>query len=171
MTKGSVIAALAAAVTFVLVAQTAFAQYPPPQTNLVCAVNQVDLNVSSNVLFAATLRDAGGKAISGQAVSFSVVSGDASLSSTSVATDADGTAVVNVYIGSNPGDVVLSASSGSVACRATAQVNSIVPPNTGDAGLAAANHGSSTPLTALAIGAGLVLSLALVARRAANDEA
>ncbi len=71
MTKGSVIAALAAAVTFVLVAQTAFAQYPPPQTNLVCAVNQVDLNVSSNVLFAATLRDAGGKAISGQAVSFS----------------------------------------------------------------------------------------------------
>ncbi len=170
MTKGSVIAALAAAVTFVLVAQTAFAQYPPPQTNLVCAVSQVDLNVSSNVLFAATLHDASGAAITGQAVEFSVVSGDAKLSSSSVATDADGTAVVNAYIGSNPGDVVLSASSGSVECRATAQVNSIRPPATGDAGLAATNHSGNTPV-ALIIGVGLILSLALVARRTANHEA
>ena len=172
MTKGSVIASLAAAVTFVLVAQTAFAQYPPPQTNLVCAVSQIDLNVSSNVLFAATLRDSSGKAITGQTVSFSVVSGDARLSATSVATDADGTAVVNVSIGANPGNVVLSASSDSVSCRATAQVSSIVPPNTGDAGLAATNHAASnTPLTAFSIGAGLLLSLVLAGRRTASDKA
>ena len=173
MTKGSVIAALAAAVAFVFVAQTAFAQYPPPQTNLVCAVSQVDINAGSNVLLAATLRDSSGKVMAGQTVAFSVVSGDAKLSSTAVATDRDGTAVSNVYIGSNPGNVVLSASSGPVACRATAQVNNIVPPSTGDAGLAATNHGggNDTPLTALAIGAGLILSLALVARRTRKNDA
>ena len=171
MTKGSVIAALAAAVTFVFLAQTASAQYPPPQTNLVCAVSQVDLNVGSNVLLAATLRDASGAAMTGHAVNFSVVSGDAKLSSTSVATDADGTAVVNVYVGSNPGNVVLSASNGSVECRATAQVNTIVPPNTGDAGLAATNHDSNAPLTALVIGIGLTLSLTLVTHRAVKNDA
>ncbi|HEX5370845.1 MAG TPA: Ig-like domain-containing protein, partial [Dehalococcoidia bacterium] len=149
----------------------ASAQYPPPQTNLVCAVSQVDLNAGSNVLLAATLRDASGTAMSGQAVAFSVVTGDAKLSSASVATDADGTAVVNVNIGANPGNVVLSAKSGSVECRATAQVNNIRPPSTGDAGLAASKHDSSSPLTALTIATGLILSLGLVARRTANHEA
>jgi hypothetical protein len=165
MTKGSVIAAIAAAVTFFLIAQTASAQYPPPQTNLVCAVSQVDLKAGGNVLLAATLRDASGSALAGQTVVFKVISGDASLSATSVTTDADGTAVVNVYVGSNPGDVVVSATSGSVECRATAQVATIRPPSTGDAGLASGNGSDGSLLTPIAIVAGLLLSLALVARR------
>jgi hypothetical protein len=76
--------------------------------------------------------------------------------------------VVNVYVGSNPGDVVVSATSGSVECRATAQVATIRPPSTGDAGLASRNGNDGSLVTPIAIVAGLLLSLALVARRSRN---
>ena len=126
-----------------LVAQTAFAQYPPPQTNLVCAVSQVDLNVSSNVLFAATLHDASGAAITGQAVEFSVVSGDAKLSSSS----ARPTPMEPPSSTLSAQTLVTSYSAQQRLRRVPrpAQVNSIRPPATGDAGLAATNHRGNTP--------------------------
>ena len=158
MRKGSLFAAIAAAATFFLVAQVASAQYPPPKTTMVCAVNQINVKVDSSTVVAATLHDTSGQPLPGYVVNFKVVSGDASLSTASATTDSSGTAVVTVYIGSNSGTVVISASSESSECQASTQVKGIVPPNTGSAGLLDSGDSGST-----ATFAGLGIGMALMA--------
>ncbi len=159
MRKGSLFAAIAAAAAFFLVAQVASAQYPPPKTTMVCAVNQIDVKISSSTAVAATLHDTSGQALSGYVVHFEVVSGDASLSSSSATTDSSGTAVVTVHFGSSSGTVVVHASSESAECQASTQVSGIVPPNTGSAGLLDSGS-SSDAVTFAGLGFGAVLMAA-----------
>jgi hypothetical protein len=144
MRKGSLIAVFAAVATFFMVAQVASAQYPPPKTTLVCAVNQIDIEVGGTTVVAATLQDASGSPLAGYTVNFEVVSGGATLSSSSAVTDDSGTAVVSMTINTS-GTVIVNADSESAECQASidiegtvapiAEVQSIVPPTTGDAGL------------------------------------
>ncbi len=159
MRKGSLLAAFAAVVTFFLVAQVASAQYPPPKSTMVCAVNQIDVKTGSSTAVAATLHDTTGAVLSGYNVSFSVVSGDAHLSSTGAMTDGSGTAVVTVTFGANAGPVIVHAASDTSECQASTQVLGIVPPSTGDAGLLDGSR-SSEAATFVGLGLGLVLMAA-----------
>jgi hypothetical protein len=124
---------------------------------MVCAVNQIDVKTGSSTAVAATLHDTSGAVLAGYNVTFSVVSGDASLSSTSATTDGSGTAVTTVTFGANDGAVVIHAASDTSECQASTQVMGIVPPSTGDAGLL---DGGSDSLATTAVGIGLGLTIA-----------
>jgi len=164
MRKGSLIAVVAAVATFFLVAQVASAQYPPPKTTIVCAVNQIEVKIGGATAVAATLRDTSGKALSGYTVNFKVVSGDAMLSSSSAVTDGSGTAVVTVHFGPTSGTVIIRASSESSECQARTDVNGIVPPATGDAGLMVS--GGSDRVLFIGFGvAAVLMALGMVALR------
>jgi LPXTG-motif cell wall-anchored protein len=164
MRKGSLFAVLTAAAMFLLVSQVASAQYPTPKTNLVCAVNQIDVKTGSSTAVAATLRDSSGNALSGYVVKFQVTSGDASLSSSSATTDGSGTAVVTVRFGSSAGTVVIKASSESSECQASTQVNGIVPPATGSAGLLGTGSSDTTAFAVIGLGVALIAA-GVVARK------
>jgi hypothetical protein len=166
MRKGSLIAVFAAVATFFLVAQVASAQYPPPKTTIVCAVNQIDVKINSSTAVAATLRDTSGKALSGYTVNFKVVSGDASLSSSSAVTDDSGTAVVTINFGSTSGSVVVRASSESSECQARTEVSGIVPPATGDAGLLGSDGATGAMFAGLGLGVMIMAAGALAIRKA-----
>ena len=144
MRKGSLFAVVAAIASFLLVAQVASAQYPPPKNTIVCAVNQIEAKAESATAVAATLRDSSGKPLAGYTVYFQVVSGSASLSSSSAITDGSGTALVTVRF-EGSGVVVIRASSDSAECQASTQVKGIVPPNTGDAGLLGSDAAAAAP--------------------------
>ena len=165
MRKGSLIAVLAAVATFFLVAQVASAQYPPPKTTIVCAVNQIDVKINSSTAVAATLRDTSGKALSGYTVNFKVVSGTATLSSSSAVTDDSGTAVVTINFGSTSGAVVVRASSESSECQARTEVDGIVPPATGSAGLLGGGSAGSATFAGLGIGLAMMAAGVAVLRR------
>lgn len=164
MRKGSLFAVIAAAAAFFLVAQTASAQYPPPKTTLVCAVNQIDVKTSSSTAVAATLRDISGAPLAGHTVNFRVVSGDATLSTTSAVTDGTGTAVVTVLFGASAGTVVIRATSESSECQASTNVAGIVPPNTGSAGLAGSGATGAT-FAGLGLGTLVIAAGAIALRR------
>jgi hypothetical protein len=164
MRKGSLIAAVAAVATFFLVAQVASAQYPPPKTTIVCAVNQIEVKIGGATAVAATLRDTSGSPISGATVNFKVVSGDAMLSSSSAVTDGSGTAVITVHFGPTAGTVTIRASSGSSECQARTDVNGIVPPATGDAGLLGSGNSDRSAFIGIGIVASLI-ALGIVALR------
>jgi len=167
MRKGSLIAAFAAVAAFFMVAQVVSAQYPPPKTTLVCAVNQIDVKVGGTTVVAATLRDISGSSLAGHTVNFKVVSGNATLSSTSATTDDSGTAVVTVHFGSTAGAVSIEATSESSECRAYSEVSGIVPPSTGSAGLLGGNGSDSATFAGLGFGA-VLMAIGLVTLRKAR---
>ena len=165
MRKGSLFAVFAALATFFMVAHVASAQYPVPKTNIVCAVNQIDVKVGGSTVVAATLRDTSGSPLAGYTVNFKVISGSATLSNASATTDSSGTAVVTVTIES-AGTVVVRASSESSECQASSEVKGIVPPNTGDGGLLGGNGYAAAVVPGLAFAAVLAVGSLVAARRA-----
>ena len=168
MTKGWILAAAAAIFMALAVAGTASAQYPTPKGNIVCTtVVNVEIN---QTYVSATLRDSTGKTMANAYVDFWIVSGPGQVSSSSVATDASGTATVTLIGG---GNTVVGAGYDGVECRAVNQVlgQTFRPPSTGDGGLADGDSRSK-----LAFGACLLVmgvsgaALALLRRRGAAVE-
>ena len=166
MRKGSLIAVFAAVATFFMVAQVASAQYPPPKTTLVCAVNQIDVKIGGSTAVAATLRDTSGKPLCGYLVNFKVMSGDATLSTSSATTDDSGTAVVTVHFGSTSGSVTIRAGSESSECQARTEVSGIVPPSTGSAGLLGSNRSGAATFAGLGFVAVIMTPGLLILRKA-----
>jgi len=187
MTKGVVLAALAAAISIFFVSQTAAnAQYPPPKGSLICAYASSRITINSSINLAVTLRDTYGNIMVGQRVNFYISSsnGSAYLSTSESWTDAGGAAYVSVVVGANAGNVSVSASSDGVSCNAALQIFSppapppsqpvpvvevlsiVSPPRTGDAGLVGRDSGNAYLMLGVEAGALLlvVLGLGLVRR-------
>ena len=183
MSKGSLIAAVAASIFALVFAGTASAQYPEPRGAMVCAVSHVSVTVHGSTQVTVTLRDAAGNPIANEPVYFSIVGqpgSSAALSTGSATTDASGRAATDLYVGDSAGQVTVAAVSASgIECRGLTQVVnpptptpvpgqstgvSVQPPSTGDAGLAATGSSNTTALIALA-GLGVVIGGGLAVGR------
>lgn len=169
MQKGSLIAVITAAAVLVFGVQVASAQYPDPKSSLVCAVNQVDVQAGGSTTMTATLRDIAGNPLAGNKVNFTVISGEASLASSSATTDRSGVATTVVNVGTSGSAVVVHAASESSQCQASTNVSGIVPPSTGDAGLAAATADRTTVVGVAGLGVALLLAGALRFRARASN--
>ena len=166
MTNGLVLSAaivVLSGLAFISIATgKASAQYPPPEGSLQC-VTQLKIQVNQQAKVSARLLDLAGAPVAGEVVTFHIVgqSAGATLSEFNVVTDANGTAVVQLWA-EEPGVIEVSATHGSLACNAISQVSNRVftPPSTGNAGLLSRGSTSKeTPLlsSALLVAAGLTL--------------
>ncbi|HLF78353.1 MAG TPA: hypothetical protein VJB57_12800 [Dehalococcoidia bacterium] len=120
MTLGRVLAATAAAITFLFISQTASAQYPPPDGSLICQLSQSRVDANSNVFLTVRLIDTFGNAKPGERVNFGIVSsnGTASLSNSFGITDSFGQTSTTVFVGSGFGRIEVTATAQNAACRA-----------------------------------------------------
>ncbi len=132
MTKGRVATAVAAAIAFMFVAQTAFAQYPIPRGSLYCAGSQLVVNTGGTATFTATLRDLAGNPMPGQTGFFDIVSqnGAASLSTPVSTTDFTGTAGTSLFVDGAVGTIFVRAVNDGLECRALLNVIQPPPPPT-----------------------------------------
>ncbi|HEX5141762.1 MAG TPA: Ig-like domain-containing protein [Dehalococcoidia bacterium] len=162
MSKGSLVAAIAAIVSFFVVAQTASAQYPPPKNTLVCTVSTIELKAGESTTLTATLTDSSGKPVAGEVVSFKVIGGDASVSPPSATTNAQGKATTTITAGANPGNLSVSATASYAECRVTSEVSAIKPPTTGDGGLIDTKDLDSGNMAIIGIGAGIAIGLVVM---------
>jgi hypothetical protein len=127
MTLGRVLAATAAALTFVILSQTAAAQYPPPEGSLICQVAQLRVEQNSNVYFQVRMIDGYGNPKPNTQVFFGITSnGNATLSPTSGITDMAGLTGTNVYVGTAT-HVEVSATAQGKSCRSLFDPNTPTP--------------------------------------------
>jgi len=150
----------------VMLAQSAFAQYPPPSGSLTSAASATSAQTGEHLSIACVLRDTSGAAIADKTITFvlNVNPGDASLDANQATTDAAGVASVDLDVGTRPGLARVSCTgdglSSSVLVEVLAETSAppappsqVTPPSTGDAGLAA----SGALRSALALPLSLVL--------------
>ena len=104
----------------------AAAQYPTPKGALLCTSGVITAQANSSFQFTATLVDILGAPVPGNTVNF-IVSGNATLSSTSATTDGNGQASVTVNTTGGGGQIVVSAAIDQFVCRAVVNVPVEVP--------------------------------------------
>jgi hypothetical protein len=176
------LATMALLVALVIAGGTASAQYPPPVGSVTASLSDTTPATGTSVACTCTVLDTVGNPVAGEVCDFTIVSqpgADASLSSTTAVTNAQGIATVTLFTGSTPGTISVSAEARSVASQATAvaeaatPVAPTVPATPGAAPPTGAGQGDSgTPLalwiTAIgAAGALGLVSLYIVVRSAA----
>jgi hypothetical protein len=105
---------------------SASAQYPTPKGALLCTSGVITAQTNSSFQFTATLVDIMGAPVPGNTVNF-IVSGNATLSSTSATTDGNGQASVTVNTTGGGGQIVVSAAIDQFVCRAVVNVPVEVP--------------------------------------------
>jgi hypothetical protein len=169
-------------VALVIAGGTASAQYPPPVGSVTASLSDTTPATGTSVACTCTVLDTVGNPVAGEVCDFTIVSqpgADASLSSTTAVTNAQGIATVTLFTGSTPGTISVSAEARSVASQATAvaeaatPVAPTVPATPGAAPPTGAGQGDGgTPLALwiTAIGAAGALGLAslyIVVRSAA----
>jgi hypothetical protein len=178
-----VLPAIVLAITALLVALTiaggtASAQYPPPVGSVTASLSDPTPATGASVTCTCEVLDTVGNPVAGETCVFTIVSQpgtDASLSSTTAITNAQGIATVTLFTGSTPGTISVSAEARSVESQATATTEAATPTAPGTPGAApptgAGQGDDGTPLALwlVAIGAAGALGLAslLVVLRAA----
>jgi hypothetical protein len=173
---------MALLVALVIAGGTASAQYPPPVGSVTASLSDTTPATGTSVACTCTVLDTVGSPVADEVCEFTIVSqpgADASLSSTTAVTNAQGIATVTLFTGSTPGTISVSAEARSVASQATAiaeaatPVAPTVPATPGAAPPTGAGQGDGgTPLalwiTAIgAAGALGLVSLYIVVRSAA----
>jgi hypothetical protein len=178
-----VLPAIALAITALLVALTiaggtASAQYPPPVGSVTASLSDPTPATGASVTCTCEVLDTVGNPVAGETCVFTIVSQpgtDASLSSTTAITDAQGIATVTLFTGSTAGTIIVEAEARSIESQATATTAAATPTAPGTPGAApptgAGQGDGGTPLALwlVAIGAAGALGLAslLVVLRAA----
>jgi hypothetical protein len=104
----------------------AAAQYPTPRGALLCTSGVITAQANSSFQFTATLVDINGAPVPGNTVTF-IVSGNATLSTTSATTDGNGQAFTTVNTLAGGGQIVVSAAIDQFVCRAVVNVPVEVP--------------------------------------------
>jgi hypothetical protein len=104
----------------------AAAQYPTPKGALLCTSGVITAQTNSSFQFTATLVDIMGAPVPGNTVNF-IVSGNATLSTTSATTDGNGQASTTVNTTGGGGQIVVSAAIDQFVCRAVINVPVEVP--------------------------------------------
>jgi hypothetical protein len=166
--------AIALAITALLVALTiaggtASAQYPPPVGSVTASLSDPTPATGASVTCTCEVLDTVGSPVAGETCVFTIVSQpgtDASLSSTTAITNAQGIATVTLFTGSTAGTIIVEAEARSIESQATAATAAATPTAPGTPGAApptgAGQGDGGTPLALwlVAIGAAGALGLA-----------
>jgi hypothetical protein len=124
------LATMAFLVGLVIAGGTASAQYPPPVGSVTASLSDTTPATGTSVACTCTVLDTVGNPVADEVCEFTIVSqpgADASLSSTTAVTNAQGIATVTLLTGSTPGTISVSAEARSVASQATAVAESATP--------------------------------------------
>jgi ABC-type Na+ efflux pump permease subunit len=164
----AIIGLLVALMALTIAGGTASAQYPPPAGSVTVSLSDTTPATGSSVTCTCAVLDTVGNPVAGEVCVFTIVSQpgtDASLSSTTAITNAQGIATVTLFTGSTSGAISVSAEARSIESQATAIAEAATPTVPGTPGAApptGAGHGDGgTPLALwlVAIGAACVLGL------------
>jgi hypothetical protein len=159
---------------------TASAQYPPPVGSVTTSLSDTTPATGASVTCTCAVLDTVGNPVAGEVCEFTIVSQpgtDASLSSTTAVTNAQGIATVTLFTGSTSGTIVVGAEARSIESQASATAGAAtpVPPATPGAapptGVGQGDGGTPVALWIVAIGAAGALglgSLLIVLRSAAG---
>ena len=148
---------------------TASAQYPPPAGSVTASLSDTTPATGSSVTVTCTVLDTVGNPVAGEVCVFTIVSQpgtDASLSSVTAVTNAQGIATVTLFAGSTSGTIVVEAEARSIESQATAITEAATPtvPATPGAapptGVGQGDGGTPLALWIVAIGAAGALGLA-----------
>lgn len=163
---------LVALMVLTIAGGTASAQYPPPAGSVTVSLSDTTPATGSSVTVTCTVLDTVGNPVAGEVCVFTIVSQpgtDASLSSTTAVTNAQGIATVTLFTGSTSGTIVVEAEARSIESQATAiteaatPVAPTVPATPGAApptGVGQGDGGTPLALWIVAIGAAGALGLA-----------
>jgi len=163
---------LVALMVLTIAGGTASAQYPPPVGSVTTSLSDPTPATGSSVTVTCTVLDTVGNPVAGEVCVFTIVSQpgtDASLSSTTAVTNAQGIATVTLFTGSTSGTIVVEAEARSIESQATAiteaatPVAPTVPATPGAApptGVGQGDGGTPLALWIVAIGAAGALGLA-----------
>jgi hypothetical protein len=161
---------------------TASAQYPPPVGSVDTSLSDPTPGTGASVTCTCEVLDTVGNPVAGEVCEFTIVSQpgtDASLSSATAVTNAQGIATVTLFTGSTAGTIVVEAEARSIASQATASAEAATPVATVPAtpgaapptGAGQGDGGTPIALWIVAIGAAGALgvaSLVIVLRSAAG---
>ena len=160
---------LVALMVLTIAGGTASAQYPPPVGSVTTSLSDPTPATGSSVTVTCTVLDTVGNPVAGEVCVFTIVSQpgtDASLSSATAVTNAQGIATVTLFTGSTSGTIVVEAEARSIESQATAITEAATPtvPATPGAapptGVGQGNGGTPLALWIVAIGAAGALGLA-----------
>ena len=160
---------LVALMVLTIVGGTASAQYPPPAGSVTVSLSDTTPATGSSVTCTCAVLDTVGNPVAGEVCAFTIVSQpgtDASLSSATAVTNAQGIATVTLFTGSTSGTIVVEAEAKSIESQATATAGAATPTVPGTPGAApptgAGQGDGGTPLALwiVAIGAAGALGLA-----------
>jgi len=171
---------LVALMVLTIAGGTASAQYPPPVGSVTASLSDPTPATGTSVTCTCTVLDTVGNPVAGEVCEFTITSQpgtDASLSSTTAITNAQGIATVTLFTGSTPGTIVVEAEARSIESQATAVAEAatpVVPATPGAApptGVGQGDGGTPLALWIVAIGCAGALGLAsllIVVRSAAG---
>jgi hypothetical protein len=117
-------------VALVIAGGTASAQYPPPVGSVTAALSDPTPATGTSVTCTCTVLDTVGNPVADEVCEFTIVSQpgtDASLSSTTAVTNAQGIAIVTLFTGSTAGAISVSAEARSIESQATAVAEAATP--------------------------------------------
>ena len=175
-----VLATVGLLVALAIAGETASAQYPPPVGSVTTSLSDPTPATGTSVTCTCTVLDTVGNPVAGEVCEFTITSQpgtDASLSSTTAVTNAQGIATVTLFTGSTPGTIVVEAEARSIESQATAIAEAatpVVPATPGAApptGVGQGDGGTPLALWIVAIGCAGALGLAsllIVVRSAAG---
>jgi ABC-type Na+ efflux pump permease subunit len=167
----AIIALLVALTALTIAGGTASAQYPPPVGSVTTSLSDTTPATGASVTCTCTVLDTVGNPVAGETCVFAIVSQpgtDASLSSTTAITNAQGIATVTLYTGTTAGSISVNAEARSIESQATAITEGATPAATVPAtpgaapptGVGQGDGGTPLALWIVAIGAAGVLGLA-----------
>jgi hypothetical protein len=150
---------------------TASAQYPPPVGSVDTSVSDPTPATEASVTCTCEVLDTVGNPVAGEVCTFTIVSqpgADASLSSATAVTDAQGIATVTLFTGSTLGSIVVSSEARGIQSQVTTVVGAATPVATITAtpgaapptGVGQGDGGMSVALWIMAIGSAVALGLA-----------
>jgi len=175
-----VLATVGLLVALAIAGETASAQYPPPVGSVTTSLSDPTPATGTSVTCTCTVLDTVGNPVAGEVCEFTITSQpgtDASLSSTTAITNAQGIATVTLFTGSTAGTIVVEAEARSIESQATAVAEAATPvaPATPGAapptGVGQGDGGTPLALWIVAIGCAGALGLAsllIVVRSAAG---
>ena len=175
-----VLATVGLLVALAITGETASAQYPPPVGSVTTSLSDTTPATGTSVTCTCEVLDTVGNPVAGEVCEFTITSQpgtDASLSSTTAVTNAQGIATVTLFTGSTPGTIVVEAEARSIESQATAVAEAatpVVPATPGAApptGVGQGDGGTPLALWIVALGSAGALGLAsllIVVRSAAG---
>lgn len=167
-----VLATIGLLIALTIAGGTASAQYPPPVGSVTADASDMTPSTGDSITCTCEVLDTAGSPVAGEVCTFDIVSQpgtDASLSSITAITNAQGIGTVTLYTGTSAGPIVVTSEARGVESQVTITagaappVATTVPATPGAApptGVGQGDEGTSAVPWIIAIGAAIALGLA-----------